>query len=198
MTIDSATLAEHATAALSVLATPGTTIPDAEAHVPNKPGLYAISGSASTWKILGLGPPPDERPLYVGKAEDSLTSRDLRTHFSTGRTGSSTLRRSLAGLLASQLALRGQPRNPAKPGRFANYGLEPDGDQRLTDWMLEHLRISVWPSPTTTNLDKVETAVLRELLPPLNLAKIRTSWKPTIDASRRALAAEARSWRPDT
>lgn len=56
----------------------------------------------------------------MGKAERSLASRDVDTHFSTAKTGSSTLRRSLAGLLVDQLALEGRPRNPAKPERFAN------------------------------------------------------------------------------
>jgi hypothetical protein len=51
-------------------------------HVPAKPGLYAIHGAADVWRELGLGAPPDARPLYLGKAEDSLVSRDLDTHLS--------------------------------------------------------------------------------------------------------------------
>lgn len=38
--------------------------------------------------------------LYVGKAERRLRGRDLWTLFNTGRTGRSTLRRTLAALLA--------------------------------------------------------------------------------------------------
>ena len=76
---------------------------------------------------LGLGTPPDSRPLYVGKAEDSLVARDLRQHFTDGRTGSSTLRRSIAALLHDSMGLRGIPRNPQKPGYFSNYGLSPAG-----------------------------------------------------------------------
>jgi hypothetical protein len=141
-----------------------------------------------------LGEPTDARPLYVGKAERSLVSRDVDTHFSTGKTGSSTLRRSLAGLLADKLALEGRPRNPAKPERFANFGLEASGDERLTDWMLTHLRLAVWPSPDGAILDAVETAVLAELLPPLNVAKVSTPWRPLVQAGRRRLATQAEAW----
>jgi len=92
-------------------------------RVPARPGLYAIYGDADTWQQLGLGDPPDERPLYVGKAEASLVARDLATHFGDGRTGSSTVRRSFAALLREPLRLTARPRNPERPERFANYGL---------------------------------------------------------------------------
>ena len=73
--------------------------------VPDRPGLYAIYGDAQTWSELGLGEPPDMHPLYVGKAEASLVTRDLRTHFSDGPTGQSTVRRSFAALLREELSL---------------------------------------------------------------------------------------------
>jgi hypothetical protein len=58
------------------------------------------------------------------------------------------------------LELEGRPRNFAKPERFANFGLEASGDERLTGWMVTHLRLAVWPSPDGAILDAVETAVL--------------------------------------
>lgn len=70
----------------------------------SKPGLYAVYASASTWHDLGLGKPPDSRPLYVGKAENTLAARDVEGHFGMAKraaqspTGSSTLRRSPAAL----------------------------------------------------------------------------------------------------
>lgn len=83
---------------------------DAEPRVPARPGLYAIYGGAETWSELGLGDPPDERPLYVGKAEDSLVTRHVSTHFGNDRTGSSTVRRSFAALLGKPLRLSALPR----------------------------------------------------------------------------------------
>jgi hypothetical protein len=169
-------------------------IGDARTGVPSRPGLYAVHGDAAVWEQLGLGRPSDARPLYVGKAERSLGSRDVGTHFATGKTGQSTLRRSLAGLLADELALEGRPRNRSKPERFANFGLEASGDARLTNWMVSHLGLAVWPSPDGAVLDSIETAVLAELMPPLNVAKVSTQWRPLVQAGRRRLASQAEAW----
>lgn len=171
-------------------------VEDAAAAVPAAPGLYGFHGDGPVWRQLGLGSPPDGRPLYVGKSESSLAARDVRTHFAAGRTGSSTLRRTLAALLVDQLGLVACPRNPAKPGHFPNFGLEPEGDERLSRWMAEHLRLAVWPSPTGVELDDVETAVLQCLTPPLNLSKVVTPWKSMISYARKRMAAGAASWSP--
>jgi hypothetical protein len=109
--------------AIAALSKAGSSSTHAKKTLPDAAGLYAIHGDPEVWEELGLGAPPDSRPLYVGKAEDSLVSRDLKTHFTSGKTGSSTLRRSLAGLVANELDLHARPRNPANPERFANYGL---------------------------------------------------------------------------
>ena len=109
-------------------------IADAIDHVPPKPGLYAVNADPETWQELNLEI-REGCPLYVGKAEQSLQSRDIRTHFATGRTGSSTVRRSFAALLRDPLRLRGVPRNMARPERPANFGLAAEGDERLTAWM---------------------------------------------------------------
>ena len=166
-----------------------------EVDAPNAPGLYAVHGSTAAWAALGLGAPPDARPLYVGKAEDSLAARDVRTHFETGKTGSSTLRRSLAARLADQLDLVAMPRNPARPGYFSNYGLEPEGDARLTTWMRAHLTLAVWPAPPGTVLATVEGALITRLSPPLNLAGVETPWSSMVSTARARMAAAARQWR---
>ena len=183
--------------ALTALRSTGATYDDAVGVVPAAPGLYAIHGNTATWRILGLGDPPDHRPLYVGKAENSLAGRDLGTHFATGKTGSSTLRRSLAALLEHRLRLEARPRNETKPDGSANFGLAPDGDERLTTWMQEHLTISFWPSDTERALRDVETAVLGRVLPPLNLSQVSTEWRPSLAEARRRMADAARRWRPE-
>lgn len=182
--------------AVAVLSGPGHDVHTSSPDVPGAPGLYAVHGDASTWHTLGLGEPPDKRPLYVGKAERSLADRDIATHFANGRTGQSTLRRSLGGLLVDYLGLRAQPRNTAVPGYFTNYALEPAGDQRLTEWMLAHLRLATWPSTQGATLDAVETDVLQRLLPPLNLDKVITPWRSQVLAARAVLAEQARNWKP--
>jgi hypothetical protein len=81
--------------AIKALTEPRHSLADAPTAVKN-PGLYAIYGDAQAWRELGLGGPCDDRPLYVGKAEDNLIKRDLDTHFGNGQTGRSTVRRSIA------------------------------------------------------------------------------------------------------
>jgi hypothetical protein len=147
-------------------------IADAIDHVPPKPGLYAVNADPETWQELNLEI-REGCPLYVGKAEQSLQSRDIRTHFATGRTGSSTVRRSFAALLRDPLRLRGVPRNMAHPERPANFGLAAEGDERLTAWMRELLFLAYWVKPDTeVDLNDIETAVIKRWQPPLNLNKV--------------------------
>lgn len=171
-------------------------IAEAENSVPAEPGLYAVHGDAGVWRELGLGDPPDDRPLYVGKAEDSLLVRDLKTHFGDGRTGSSTVRRSFAALLHDALELRGMPRNPAKPERPANYGLAPEHDARLTRWMRERLALATWarPSECAVPLVLLEDGLIDRWQPPLNLNRCATRWTADIKAARVKMASEARAW----
>jgi hypothetical protein len=184
--------------ARDALGRPGV-LAGAEARVPNRPGLYAIHGDRQTWNELGLGDPPDARPLYVGKAEDSLVIRDLKTHFSSdGRTGQSTVRRSFAALLHDTLSLWGIPRNASKPGYFSNFGLSEDHDEALTCWMERRLLLATWskPSDCAFALKQIEGEVLGELLPPLNLQGVVTPWTAQIKAARAVMADEARAWKP--
>ena len=168
----------------------------AEERVPGRPGLYAIYAESSTWLDLSLGDPPDDRPLYLGKSEDSLAARDLKMHFGDGRTGQSTVRRSFAALARESLGLRGMPRNPRNPGYFSNYGLSAAHDAVLTRWMKENLRLAVWPKPADCEfaLAKMEIALLAELKPPLNVRDVVTPWTAQVKAARRVMANEAAAW----
>jgi hypothetical protein len=163
-----------------------------------------VYASATAWRELGLGKPPDERPLYVGKSESSLAGRDIGTHFgfstegrATSVTGGSTLRRSIAALLHDKYSFRGVPRNPAKPGHFSNYGLTAKQDGELSAWMRDRLFLACWAKPDGCNepLSVIEHGIFTRFRPPLNLANVATPWKPVVNAARRAMAAEARNWR---
>lgn len=164
--------------------------------IPRAPGLYAFYGDERAWADLDLRPTIDGQPLYVGKAERSLNGRDVGTHFSTGKTGSSTVRRSLAALLVSQLGLTAVPRNLARPDGTANYSLDAAGDERLSQWMDQRLGLTVWVKPAGVVLHEVETAVLLRLRPPLNLAKVGEP-RERLRHARAVLAAEARRWSVD-
>ena len=135
----------------------------------------------------------DDQPLYVGKAEKSLNGRDVGTHFATGKTGSSTVRRSLAALLVTQLDLLAVPRNLVRPDGSANYSLAPSGDERLSRWMKEHLLLATWVKPQHVLLDEVETAAVLRLRPPLNLDKVGEP-RERLRRARGAMAGESRKW----
>lgn len=188
-------------AAVSALRGPAVAVGEVDAEQSSNPGLYAFYASPSTWQDLDLGEPPDDRPLYVGKAQSTLASRDIKGHFGVRKrakqspTGSSTLRRSLAALLAPTRGYRGMPRNPANPGYFSNFGLSIKHDDDLSAWMRSRLRLALWPHDAVADLDTVETDVLGELLPPLNLNKVETPWREHVKAARMLLTAEARGWR---
>lgn len=177
----------------SLTAGPRFMVTDAATAVPNLPGLYAFYVDEVGGEALGL---VAGLPIYVGKAERSLQGRDVGTHFSTGKTGSSTLRRSLAALLREQLELSAVPRNLAKPDGSANFGLEVGGDERLSKWMSNHISLAVWVARDGAVLDDLETAVLRELAPPLNLSKMGAAGSRRVKAARAAMASEARAWSP--
>lgn len=179
--------------AIASLAETRYALADADLYVPDQPGQYAIYGSAEVWDELGLGDPPDDRPLYVGKSESSLAERDLRDHFGDGSTGWSTVRRTFAAMLHDVLELRGIPRNPARPERFANYGLSPAHDAALTKWMRDRLFIAVWGSPAGAHLATIEQHVLDSWLPPLNLKGVLTEWTGSVKAARAVMAVEART-----
>jgi hypothetical protein len=69
-------------------------------------------------------------------------------------------------------------------------------DEFVEHWMAEHLRLAVWPAPPGIELNDVETAVLQELKPPLNLSKVTSPWKPTINSARRRMVEGLRARRP--
>jgi len=168
-------------------------MPDAGVRAPGRPGLYAVYGNGDVWRRLRLHH-GDDRPLYVGKSEDNLGSRDIRTHFKSGRTGQSTLRRSLAALLRDDLHFSARPRNPSAPAYFSNYALDPASEEALTRWMNEYLSLAFWQRVGDVSLASVEREVLARWEPPLNTNGVRTPWSRQIREARAAMADEARAW----
>ncbi|MGI5149560.1 GIY-YIG nuclease family protein [Plantactinospora sp. CA-294935] len=126
-------------------------------------GLSRGSGVYAWWAAPLIlpelpGPPngsvPSLRLLYLGRAT-SLRGRILRNHLR--RSGSSTLRRTLAGLLASE---------GYRTTWTDRVVLVPEDEARLTAWMYAHLRLT-WAEdaePAT-----IEAELVRRLHPPLNV-----------------------------
>jgi hypothetical protein len=180
-------------ASLDSLASVRNVHADAVGLVPKAPGLYAFYGDARAWAELRLSPAFDDQPLYVGKAERSLNGRDVGTHFAVGRTGSSTVRRSLAALLVDELDLVAVPRNLATPDGSANFGLDAASEGALSIWMEQRLSLATWSNSERVDLDEIETAVVRRLRPPLNLDKVGET-RTRLRQARRRMADTARAW----
>lgn len=120
-------------------------------------GVYAWWAAPSVFPDLP-GPPngsdPSLRLLYLGRAT-SLRGRILRNHLR--RSGSSTLRRTLAGLLVSE---------SYRTTWTDRVVLVAEDETRLTAWMHAHLRLT-WAEdkePAT-----IEAELVQRLHPPLNV-----------------------------
>ena len=136
---------DRATKALDVSAA-AVALEDVEAMS----GLYSLTArSPEALDELGLRAHPDQKPLvgllYVGKAESSLANRLVGTHFASGKTGWSTVRRTFAATLGVVSTTR--PTHVAHPTprqlmiMSANYGLQERNEAELTEWMRDHLKL---------------------------------------------------------
>ncbi|ODU05969.1 MAG: hypothetical protein ABS81_06010 [Pseudonocardia sp. SCN 72-86] len=149
-------------------------VTDIRARVPSAPGLYTWWARPAVLPHL-VGPRhPDQqdlRLLYVGLAT-KLRSRLVSNHLR--RSGSSTLRRTLAGLLLDEQGYRTHRTDRAV--------LVQEDAARLTAWMDSHLQVS-WREHPTPRDD--EGHVIRALRPPLNVDHAAGPALAIIKAARR-------------
>jgi hypothetical protein len=148
-------------AAVSALLGPPRRAGPVTPTLPSSPGLYAWWGAPGALPgITGPAHPTEPRweLLYVGKAS-SLHKRVVQNHL-LGPSGSSTLRRALAGLLIPT-------EHWLTRWTSTRVVLVASDEVRLTAWMRTHLAVTVvvHDAPGT-----VEDAVIEELAPPLNVA----------------------------
>jgi hypothetical protein len=150
---------------------------EAVSALPGKPGIYAWWAEPTVLApFAGTANPEDPgvRLLYVGMAN---TGRSLRQRIGGDhlkRSGSSTLRRTLAGLLLEVEGYR---------TRWVDrVVLVPEDERRLTAWMYAHLRLT-WVA--TENPSAVEVALITELAPPLNV-------KGAVEGRHREMVERAR------
>ena len=143
-------------------------------RAPAVAGLYAWWASPEVLPALAGPMHPrldDLRLLYVGIAT-RLRSRLASNHLR--RSGSSTLRRTLAGLLLDDEHLQ---------TRWTDRVVLVDDDEiRLTEWMTTNLRVSWCEHPAPRD---VEAAIIRTLRPPLNVDHATGPSVDLVKAARR-------------
>lgn len=147
---------------------------------PAVPGLYAWWASPDVLPALAGPRHPSTsglRLLYVGIAT-KLRSRLASNHL--GRSGSSTLRRTLPGFLldAEQYRTRWTDR----------VVLVDDDERRLTAWMVEHL-YATWCEHLTPH--DVEQTIIQSLRPPLNVEHASGPTRDLVKAARQHYYASA-------
>ena len=156
--------------------------------VPAASGVYAIylraHGLLSPFEVGEGG------LIYIG-CSTNLSDREFEQHFSSDKTGFSTLRRSIGALLKRQLALRAIPRAPGiSETNVRNYRFADDDEARLTSWMCAHLEIAVHSS---AKYPELEDFLVSELQPLLNLTKWPNPDRAEIKRLRKVCADEART-----
>lgn len=143
-------------------------------QAPAASGLYAWWAPPQVLpELVGPAHPTlsDLRLLYVGLAT-KLRSRLASNHLR--RSGSSTLRRTLAGVLLDEQGYQ---------TRWTDRVVLVDQDEaRLTEWMGANLRISWSEHPTPRD---VESDIIRLLRPPLNVDHAEGPTVQVIKAARR-------------
>lgn len=136
----------------------------------NSPGLYVFTlVKNGQLKAFGEG----GQIIYVGKAEDSLKKRDLNTHFKDGKTGQSTLRRSIGAILKNEFEAIAFSRNGTlnKPN-IDNYKFNTKAEAELSDWMKMNLCIGYWEynqAKEKKSLRDIEVELIIALKPTLDL-----------------------------
>lgn len=152
-----------------------------------RPGLYSWWVDPDGAAILSAGLGHDVQPglIYAGLAgathtrsgkasRNTLWGRIHGMHLGS-RHKLSTFRRSIGSILASALQAPGID------------------EAALTAWMHAHLRVVAVPVDDVDNLDDLETAVLTELDPPLNLMKMpKTPARTRLSELRRQCSGSSR------
>lgn len=159
---------------------------------PRAAGVYALF--LARGGSVGGVPAGREGLLYVGTTR-SLAQRDALQHFEAGKTGFSTLRRTLGALLKDELSLHAVPRGPGRsPANTNNFRFDGPGEERLSAWMRRCLRLGF--ATVNDGVASVERGLVRELTPPLNLMGWANPHRRRIKELRAACRAEARDARP--
>jgi hypothetical protein len=139
----------------------------------NKPGIYAIFTNSGSLPHIPVSITDDEI-IYIGKTEKSQRSRDANTHFKSGKTGSSTVRRSIGAIFRESMDLHPIPRSESDilKNRRSHFKFDMESESKVTSWMQSNLSLSFYEYPRSKEeIESLETQLIQKLVPILNLSK---------------------------
>jgi len=137
------------------------------------PGIYAFFFIGDNFPILG-NEVKKHQIIYIGKTESSQEKRDANTHFATGKTGSSTVRKSIGAILQKENNLNPIPRNATDftNGKKSHFKFDDKSETIITDWMEKKLALSFYEYPKSkSEIENLETEIINKLVPILNISK---------------------------
>jgi epoxide hydrolase-like predicted phosphatase len=155
---------------------------------PPKTGVYVIFLKKPA--TLPVGEIPDDGLLYVGSS-GNLAMREFDTHFESGQSGYSTLRRSIGAILKEDLELTAIPRGTGpSETNYRNYRFTDEGEIELTGWMRSNLEVGV--AAVGKDYERVEEELIRLLKPVLCLKGWPNPERARIKDLRQKCVIEAR------
>lgn len=161
------------------------------------PGIYAIFFLGDQFPLENFEIPKN-RIIYIGKTESSQQSRDANTHFKSGKTGSSTVRKSVGALLSQSEEIISVIRSlsDVEKRRKSHYKFDDASEEKVTKWMMDNLAVSFYEYPKSKEeINNLETDLISVLKPVLNIDSKNTenSHKETIKELRKRLGIIAHS-----
>lgn len=163
----------------------------------DSPGIYAFFFTGKKFPLENYNL-LDNRIIYIGKTEKSQKSRDANTHFKTGKSGSSTFRKSIGALLSQIQVITPVIRSitDVEKGRKSHYKFDMESEEKISKWIQNNISVTFFEFPASkSDIDELETEIIRKLKPVLNLDHKNSdnSFKPLISALRKKLGIIAHS-----
>jgi hypothetical protein len=120
--------------------------------------------------------PGAEGVLYIGSAANTI---EVHNHFAAP-SGASDLRRTLGAILRRHLGLFPAQGAPPSDAALETFVFAYDGELILSRWMRANLLVSVVPAEAPV-CRPLESALITDLRPPLNLAGWENPRRPVIE-----------------
>ncbi len=135
------------------------------------PGIYAFFFIGTNFPLSDFVI-PKHKIVYIGKTESSQQARNCNVHFKSGKTGSSTVRKSIGALLSQTINIKPIIRSlsDVNNNRISHYKFDDQSEDIVTQWMFENLSVAFYEYPKSKKeIDTLETLLINDICPVLNI-----------------------------